>query len=195
MLEQYLPKEAVFIIADWIGETNCDFQVTKPRKTKLGDYRRPYKGKGHRITVNADLNPFAFLLTTVHEFAHLRVWEIYGKHCKPHGQEWKRLFRELMDPFLKRGIFPEDLEALIVKYLVNPAASSGVDVHLQQCLRRYDQSDPIATLQQLEPNTIFRVANNRVFRKGEKLRKRYKCVEVKTGKIYLIHPMCEVFSA
>lgn len=191
-LKHYLPPHAIPLIADWIIETRCDVRISRPRRTKLGDYRRPFKDKGHRISVNSDLNPYAFLLTLVHEFAHLRVWECYGVRVDPHGKEWKHKFRELMDPFLFAGIFPEDLKGPVTRYLENPSASSGVDVVLQQNLRRYDTTQPMLVLDQVIAGALFKVSGNRVFRKGERLRKRYKCVEIRTGKQYLIHPMCEV---
>jgi len=34
--------------------------------------------------------------------------------------------------------------------------------------------------------------DERVFKKGEKLRKRFKCTEVKTGRVYLFSPVYEV---
>jgi hypothetical protein len=41
-------------------------------------------------------------------------------------------------------------------------------------------------------NELFRTHDGRVFKKGEKLRKRFKCTEVKTGKVYLFSPVYEV---
>ena len=39
-------------------------RLSPPRRTKLGDHRPPARGvPHHRITVNEDLNPYAFLMT------------------------------------------------------------------------------------------------------------------------------------
>jgi SprT protein len=39
--------------------------------------------------------------------------------------------------------------------------------------------------------SLFRIKDGRVFRKGEKLRKRYKCTELPSGKVYLFSPVYE----
>jgi hypothetical protein len=39
---------------------------------------------------------------------------------------------------------------------------------------------------------LFKLKNGRVFRKEEKLRKRYKCTEIKTRRVYLFSPIAEV---
>lgn len=71
VLSQYMPVAAAPIIARWIDYFQCEFKISKSRATKLGDYRHPFRGVGHKISVNNNLNAYAFLVTTVHEFAHL----------------------------------------------------------------------------------------------------------------------------
>jgi hypothetical protein len=39
---------------------------------------------------------------------------------------------------------------------------------------------------------LFKLKNGRVFRRDEKLRKRYKCTEIKTKRVYLFSPIAEV---
>jgi hypothetical protein len=86
-LSKYIPEGAAPIISQWINDTGCRFKVTRARSTKLGDYRAPYQGQPHQITVNHDLNPFSFLITAVHEFAHLKTWIDHKGKVKPHGRE------------------------------------------------------------------------------------------------------------
>ncbi len=193
ILSKYVPAEAAPLIAKWIDFYKCDFKISKNRNTKLGDYRPPQRGAGHKISVNYDLNPYAFLVTTVHEFAHLLSWNEYKGNIKPHGQEWKSNFKRMMQPFFEFDIFPMDVKKAIVAYLQNPAASSCSDLNLYKTLRNYDQKDPtLITVERIPANHIFIMKNGREFKKLDKIRKRYRCLEMKTGLIYLFSPVAEV---
>jgi len=198
-LSDYLPEAAAKIVAQWIDEYCCDFKVAGKRSTKLGDYRPPHKGLNHRISVNYNLNPYAFLITTVHEFAHLQTWNEYKSSVKPHGQEWKNNFRKMMQPFLTMDVFPEDLKKEIYSYLINPSASSCTDVSLFRAIHSYNPpslGNARAMLMENIPcNATFVIRNGRRFKKLEKVRKRYKCIEIATGRLYLFHPMAEIFEA
>lgn len=192
-LSQYMPAEAAPIISEWMNDTKCRFKITRSRSSKLGDYRSPYRNQPHQITINHDLNPYSFLITTVHEFAHLRTWEIHKNKVKPHGQEWKSHFKGLMEAFIRLDIFPYDIRLALIKYMDNPAASSCTDLNLYKTLKKYDNQDRgIITVDTLEEQSYFRLPNGRVFQKQEKLRKRYKCLEVSSKRIYLFHPIAEV---
>lgn len=193
-LSKYMPAPAAPVISRWINDSKCQFRVSRSRTSKFGDYRPPHGGHGHRISVNHNLNPYAFLITTVHEFAHLKTWNTYKNRVKPHGQEWKACFRQLMQPFLQAAVFPQDIQMAISNYMNNPAASSCSDLNLFRVLQRYDANkDDIQTVEQLPENTVFVLKNGRVFQKKEKIRKRYRCIEVKTQRVYLFSPIAEVF--
>jgi hypothetical protein len=194
ILSKYIPAEAAPVIARWIDYFQCDFKVSRNRNTKYGDYRPPYGGQGHRISVNYDLNPYAFLVTTVHEFAHLLTWNEYKQKAKPHGQEWKSNFKKMMNPFFEKEVFPGDVRRAIVSYLQNPSASSCTDLNLFRVLRAYDvkKSNAVA-VEKVPMNTLFSMKNGRVFRKEALIRKRYKCTEIKTGRVYLFNPIAEVY--
>ena len=194
VLQKYLPLEAAPIIARWIDHFQCEFKISRSRTTKFGDYRPPFNGKGHRISVNFNLNPYAFLVTTVHEFAHLQTWNEHGRKAKPHGSEWKVNFKKMMRPFFEKTLFPDDIKAAIINYLDNPAASSCSDLNLFRALRRYDASPSNAkTVESLPLNAVFCLKDNRVFRKDTLIRKRFRCTEVKTGRVYLFNPLAEVY--
>ena len=198
-LSEYLPEGAANIIARWIDEYSCDFKIAGKRSTKLGDYRPRHKGFNHRISVNYNLNPYGFLITTVHEFAHLLTWNEYKSSVRPHGQEWKRNFKNMMEPFLAMDIFPDDLKNEIKSYLINPSASSCTDINLFRAIQSYNSPDSggakALLIENIPCDTTFIVRNGRKFRKLEKMRKRYKCIEVATGRLYLFHPMAEIFEA
>ncbi len=188
-----MPPDAAPIIARWIDYFQCEFKVSRNRSTKYGDYRHPYQGQGHRISVNYNLNPYAFLVTTVHEFAHLLTWNEYNRKAKPHGTEWKSNFKKMMRTFYEKNIFPQDVQKVIISYLENPAASSCSDINLSRILKKYDPvQQHIVTVEKLPFNAQFRMKNGRVFRKEHLVRKRFRCVEVSTGRIYLFNPLAEV---
>jgi SprT protein len=187
-----MPPAAAPLIAKWIDYFQCEFKISRNRATKLGDYRHPFKDSGHKISVNNDLNRYAFLVTTVHEFAHLLTWNEYKNKVKPHGQEWKNNFKRMMSPFLEQSVFPEDIHQAILTYLSNPSASSCTDLQLSRALKRYDQAYNSSRLEEIPLNTVFTIKDGRKFRKGERLRKRYRCLCLDNGNIYLFNPLAEV---
>ena len=195
LLAQYMPAQAAPLIAKWIDYFQCEFKIAKTRSTKLGDYRHPYRDKGHRISVNFNLNHYAFLVTTVHEFAHLLTWNDFKNKVKPHGLEWKKNFQRMMVPFFDMNIFPGDIHQAIDNYMSNPAASSCSDLHLSRALKKYDPNTvETLHLEQLSINTIFKIKDGRRFAKGERIRKRYRCVCLDDKRIYLFNPLAEVFA-
>jgi len=192
-LEKYVPEEAAPILAKWIYQAPCTFKISRGRSSKFGDYRSPFQGKGHRISVNHNLNRYAFLITAVHEFAHLKTWNEHKAKVKPHGIEWKRNFKMLMRPFFEVAIFPADVKEAVLVYLNNPAASSCSDLSLFRALQRYDQpKDGHCRVEEIPSGSTFSLPNGRAFKKGGRVRTRYRCVEVETGRIYLFSPVAEV---
>ena len=129
------------MVMDVIDRYPCHLKIVNKRSTKHGDFKRYVDGKV-QITINNDLNPYRFLLTLMHEFAHLVTFEEY-KRVKPHGLEWKNNFKLLMLPFLKPKIFPDELLSELASYLMNPKASSDGSVNLSLAFRKFDvQNDP-----------------------------------------------------
>ena len=195
VLAQYLPEQAAPIIAKWIDYFQCEFKISKNRATKLGDYRHPFKGNGHKISVNNDLNQYAFLVTTVHEFAHLLTYNDHKNKVKPHGTEWKNNFKRMMKPFFELNIFPEDIHHAITIYLNNPAASSCADLTLARALKKYDANLTTNRIEEIPINAVFTLKDGRKFKKGERIRKRYRCLCLDNGNIYLFNPLAEVLLA
>lgn len=188
-----MPVAAAPIISRWIDHFQCEFKVSRNRHTKFGDYRAPHDKNGHRISVNYDLNPYAFLVTTVHEFAHLYTWNLHHHKVKPHGAEWKANFKRMMQPFFEQQLFPEDIHHAIMRYLENPAASSCADLNLFRTLKKYDPvKEDKVTVEKIPLNKLFKWKDGRVFRRENLLRKRYRCIEISTKRIYLFNPMAEV---
>jgi SprT protein len=188
-----MPAEAAPVIARWIDYFQCEFKISRNRATKLGDYRHPFKDSGHKISVNNNLNSYAFLVTTVHEFAHLLTWNEHKNKAKAHGLEWKRNFKRMMSPFLEQQLFPRDIQEAISAYLINPAASSCTDLKLSRALRSYDAAQTkFVRLEEVQNGLMFSIKDGRKFKKGEQLRKRYRCTSLDNGHIYLFNPLAEV---
>jgi hypothetical protein len=60
-------------------------------------------------------------------------------------------------------------------------------------LKKFDVPQPgSCLLEQLQQGDSFCISDGRVFIKGEKLRKRYKCIDASSGAIYLFSPIYEV---
>ena len=191
VLLDYIPKASVSSVLEFLNTSNVQLKITKSRTTKLGDYRPPIRSKHHKISINHDLNKYHFLVTLIHEFSHLDTWEKHHRKVKPHGKEWKQTFRELMTPYLNEAIFPEDILIVLQKFLKNPTSSS-VDTDLTKKMREYDTSKNYFTLEELPDDSIFKIHNGVIFKKLERIRKRYKCRRMDNNRIYLISPIMEV---
>ena len=76
-LQKYLPERAVDSIFELIRINDVHLKIVNQRQSKHGDYRR-VPGGAHVITINNSLNKYAFLITLVHEIAHLVAFENYG---------------------------------------------------------------------------------------------------------------------
>ncbi len=191
ILEKYLPSHAVSAIFSLIEENGIHLKIVNERVTRHGDYRRMPDGV-HQITVNSNLNKFRFLITLVHEISHLVAFERYGRAILPHGQQWKSTFQELMLPFIRPEIFPNQLLPLIANHFKNPKASGDTDAYLSVALKRFDPQNDNNYIFEVPSGGVFRIYNGRIFKKGIKRRKRYECLEMSTGKIYLFQPNAEV---
>ncbi|MEP1490267.1 MAG: SprT-like domain-containing protein [Algibacter sp.] len=191
LLQSYIPKTSEAYVLKLLEQDNLLVKVKKERKTRHGDYRKRPDGK-HQITINSNLNEYRFLITLIHEIAHLEAFKTYGNYIKPHGLEWKRTFQHLMLPLLNPEIFPDDLLPLLAKHFINPKASSDTDVALAYALKQFDGPNDKHYVFQLPLGSVFKLHNSKVFKKGEKRVKRFECIELKTGKLYLFNPNVEV---
>ncbi len=191
ILEKYLPSHAVASVFKMIEDNRVHLKIVNERVTRHGDYRR-MPGGAHQITVNSNLNKYRFLITLVHEISHLVAFEKFGRHIKPHGKEWKYIFQQLMLPFIRPEIFPDQLLPFIARHFKNPKASSDTDAQLSVAIKKFDPENDKNYIFELPPGGLFKIYNGRVFKKGLKLRKRYECQEVSSGKIYLFQPNAQV---
>jgi len=193
-LKNYLPECTYLPVLHYLHHYKVHLTVSRARKSVLGDYRHTTQNDNHRISVNGNLNKFAFLVTLLHELAHLVNFDQFGNKVAPHGPEWKKNYGMLLKQFMEHKIFPADIESELLKSLHNPAASSCAEEGLLRVLRRYDEEKKSVgkLIEELPVNTSFKITDGRVFQKGKQLRKRFQCKELSTGKIYLFSPVYEV---
>lgn len=192
-LAHFLPEGAFESVAAYLYEHKVHLTITRERRTVLGDYRHALRDRNHRISVNGNLNKFAFLITLIHELAHLVTFEQYGHRVSAHGKEWKQVYRILLEQFLGRELFPADVEQALLRSLHNLPASSCADEPLMRVLRNHDHPDERGLLvEEVPEGALFSIEGGRIFKKGKKLRKRYQCKEVATGKLYLFSGLYEV---
>ena len=195
ILHKYIPEKAVETIAQWVYMYDFKLRIKKSRSSKYGDYRPPFKGTNHLITINYDMNKYAFLITLVHEIAHLTNYVKHKDRVMPHGEEWKEEYKLLMNHFMHEHFFPPDVINALKKYMQNPAASSCSDTDLLRVLKTYDNRTDTTLLEDVPVGSTFAYQQDRHFIKGEKVRKRFKCKEVKTNREYLFNPLTEVMVA
>lgn len=190
-LARYIPEHAVKPVFDLIVANQVHLKIVNERQTRHGDYRRGHTGK-HEITVNASLNKYRFLITLIHEIAHLVAFEKFGRNIKPHGEEWKFTFQRLMVPFIRPEIFPGQLLPLLARHFKNPSASSDTDTTLSLALKQYDAQNDKNYVFEIPYGSVFRIKNGKIFKKLAVRTKRFECIEISSGKTYLFNPNAEV---
>lgn len=194
ILAKHIPAPALnYVVTLWQSEP-FHFEISRSRKSKLGDFRFRKDREIQKITINGDLNPYQFLLTYIHEVAHLHTFVKFGSGISPHGQEWKSTFRNLMAPLLSERYFPKDVLIPLRQHMIKPKASSSRDLFLMKEMGKYDANvseDGEVYLADLKPGSLFYLGE-RVFQKGETRRTRSICVDTKNRKNYLISVMAKV---
>jgi len=192
-LRRWIPEKAAQLSLDYLHHYNVHLTITRERKSVLGDYRHATHSNNHRISVNGNLNSYSFLITLIHELAHLVTFMEFGNRVQSHGKEWKGIYRKMLEEYIRLDVFPKDILAALKKSLHNLPASSCADEDLMRVLKGYDeQVGDLILVEQIPEGGCFSLEDQRVFRKGKKLRKRYQCMELATGKLYLFSPIYEV---
>lgn len=209
-LSPFFVSAALGKVVELIDAHGVHIKITKQRNSKLGDYRAPHPlvSEYHCISMNENLNPHAFLITFIHEWAHLEVYKKYGHRVQAHGQEWKSMFALLMKPFMNEVVFPLDILQALKGYFTHTYAATMRDLHLQRVLDSYgtrasyserkerqlneiENSNNEYFVEQIQENDCF-IYQNRTFLRKEKLRKNYICIDKETGATYRFHPLAKV---
>jgi SprT protein len=187
----YLPDNSVAYVQEILVKYDIEIKIKSERKTRHGDFRVLSNGNC-LITINSNLNKYRFLITLIHEIAHLYVYKLFKNSIKPHGLEWKNQFRILILPVLNPDIFPKVLLPLLANYFKNPKATTDSDIELVKELKIYDPPTDKNYIYELDLGTRFGIYNGKIFKLEKKLTKRYKCIEVETGKYYLFNANAEI---
>lgn len=194
LLQKFIPGGAFNLVAPFFQNHTIHLTLTHERKSVLGDYRHPTKEYPfHRISVNVNLNPYSFLITLLHEIAHLQVFVHFKNFASPHGKEWKTQFRHILIPFIGKGFFPKDVEKALIIYIHNPAASTCTDQGLYKALYKYDEQKPgYKLVDDVEVGQWFETDDGRIFEKLEQLRTRCRCRDLGNRKMYFFQGIVEV---
>ncbi|MEZ4720339.1 MAG: hypothetical protein R2813_00510 [Flavobacteriales bacterium] len=190
-MSQYMPEPACKLGYKWLSKYPSKLRITKPRNSKLGDFRIKDRKSIPAISVNGDLNPYSFTITFTHEVAHLIDWTERLSLKNPHGDSWKSVYVELLNQLQENQAFPPELVPIIDRHIKSPKAASCSDPILLEELRKYDSSSSLI-LKEIHDGAKFRLKNSRVFERGELRRTRYMCTEVSTGRVFLVHGQSEV---
>lgn len=185
ILNTHVPAPAVPYCLQLWQSNPFKFKLRKSRQTKIGDFSCKH-GQAPQITVNNDLHPYLFLITYVHEVAHLHVHKQYGNRVEGHGEEWKNTFRELMIPVMTPEIFSEKILRGLKRHMVNPKASTYSDTELTELLRSVDAKWSRAILLSEIPEGSLFGLHGKWFRKGALQRTRVLCLELKTKRKFLV---------
>ncbi len=193
-LAAYIPECSFEDVVHYINLYHVHLTVTKKRKSVLGDYRHNALNKNHRISINGNLNKYEFLITLLHELAHLLIFEQFGNRVDAHGKEWKVAYKNLLMYFIQKNIFPKDITQELLKTVHNPAATANGETALLYVLRNYNvvKKDNVLTIQELAEGILFETEKGKIFKKGAKRRKRYECLEINSGKLYSFSAIAEV---
>lgn len=158
-LQKYLPENTASFVLPLLLKHKVKLVLTRERTTKLGDYRHPHERNGHTITLNVTLGPYQFLITLIHELAHLLVWETHKNQVAPHGKEWKQCFGQLLIDLAQLEHLPLFFRQALIKSAKNPGASSATDRHLFPALKQLDppslKEEGTTLLSELNPGNRF----------------------------------------
>ena len=191
----YLPPGAFEKVIPWFEKYTRRLLITRERKTILGNYLNPHRGHPHHaITINGNQNPYSFLVTLLHELAHLEAFVQYQNRIAPHGTEWQNIYRQIMIGFLGVQVFPDELERVIALSLKKVKAGSCSDPKLYKALAAYDPEpvDGLSWVEELQPGSYFVTKEGNVYQLIEKRRTRYLCEQLGTKKRYLFQGVVRV---
>ena len=178
-LAKYVPEGSMEPLAELLEAKSVLIKITRGRRSKLGDYRPLREGRYlHQITLNRDMNLYQFLVTFVHEIAHLYTFEKYRGSVAPHGDEWKNIYVGQLAPFLGKEYFPKDVEKALHKHIRKPGASSCRDTALFRVLQSYDEPEEgFVTIEALKEGSPFIDGAGRKLIRGPRRQKYYTCFD------------------
>lgn len=180
------------LVREWFLKDPVNIMIHSPRRSKLGDFRLSHNGKPQRISINSDLHKVEFLITLAHEFAHAENYRVHGRGVKPHGPEWKAIFRRKLVDIMENGILDKKyIDAIKSCYF----GKSGLRQRCDELRRIYDREKSgrkIIRLEEIPEGSEFIIGGRRLI-KGARRRTRFECREKGTRRIYTVHSMAEIW--
>ena len=184
---KYLNPKARQKIVLMQDELNIDIIACKPSVNRLGVFIVRI-GNKNLIKINNDLNQESFLITLLHELAHAFVYKKYHNTVRPHGKEWKSMYKLVILDFLHPDYFNKETIRILSRHLLNPKASSTADLDLYRLLNLHELDKTVSDLNDGD-EFFFR---NKRYRRVCKLRKNYQCVQIATNRIYRFSPIAKI---
>ena len=191
-LSVYLPDKALPVVSKWFENLPILVRLSRPRTGKLGDFMVSPPAMKPIISINSNLNAYEFAITLAHEYAHFIHWRENKWSRKPHGKKWKLIFGYLLLQLVGEDVFPQELLTPLNSFIDNPAASGNTHTGLTIALHKFNPESDLILLDKLPENSLFSVSGGRVFLKGEKQRKRYKCICKNNRKTYFVNAVIMV---
>ncbi|HNQ12986.1 MAG TPA: hypothetical protein PKH65_03395 [Bacteroidia bacterium] len=187
VLHHFIPQKSITRCINLLVYYNVEFVVAPSRSSKYGDSSNDSELKKYKITVNEDLNRYSFLITLIHEIAHISTWKKYPRVAHPHGLHWKKEYRRHMKYFLGENIFPKPLVHALAHFIEDPSSTSCNNFNLHKVLMAYDKPKRgWYYLERLQYNSKFKINTGRIFIKRKVLKKNIECREFFTKDIYLL---------
>lgn len=189
----YVPAMAKNMVAAMLQNEPVHISVVPPRKSLLGSYSPAIHARPHTITVNANLNPYQFLMVLLHEWAHYVQWQQY--HSKGHGKEWKLCFAQLLVQYVHGNVFPPDLARAVTNYAAHVKSTECADMEMCRLFQKYDnmyqKQQNSFFLADIPEKTVF-LHNEIPMQKQQTLRKYVVCKNLKNNKLYRCRPSMKV---
>lgn len=192
-LTTYIGEDVAIYIEKFTRGLTLKLKVTKERDSKYGDYLPSINGKPQRITVNGNLDKFSFLITLLHELAHLKAYENFGRKIKAHGKEWKLEFIKIIDDALNNNLFPVEIAKIIkLQYVIKKDLTYESRIIIDDSINTFLNISTPIRLEDFPINSLVSLINGMRIKVVEIKRTRYLCKCLNNNKMYYIQKKIEV---
>lgn len=188
------PKQIEFVLPYFI-ERKLKMHIKTEKNSYKGLCRMPLNASDYyKITVCRTDNEDLFFLVFLHEVAHMEVNIKYGRKVLAHGMEWSNTFRALIIQSIKNSCFNDYSAKVLTDFLSKGVLITTAKMHKIEALIENNSNPDIIRVLQVPENALFILQGGKIFKKCERIKTRYRCIDVKTGKAYRVHPNAPVLS-
>lgn len=161
--------------------------ITRPRKSRYGTCIK--RGNHFTITLNANLTKPHFIITYLHEVAHLIDQKDRKRPARAHGPSWQRIYRELIEVGLSLDAFPYQIVKPLKASLANVKSATGLNEALAIALGMHQEGEAptegTILLKELKAGDVF-IYGDRHYVLLTNLRSTMECQEANTGQLVRI---------